>query len=530
MNFSFLQKDNHKTKRLTFVVVAVLIATLADLLFIREMPGINVFVFVFAYLFGFSAVALLTKNVQDRRFFLLSIPILFLSLSPALYTNLLVQSVGLIVLGISLIIYSLLLTLKNPNKHPIIFKNIPTITNIFDPLFKVKPLFADIFVWEKGKNTQKIIRKILLGLSISLPILAIFTILLSNADEVFRVYFVNFVDNFIDFNIFARVIRVVIGSVVIGSVWYVFIDQAHKLNHKETSVKKFDSIVVGIVLGLVNILFLAFVFIQVKYLFAGSPLDLDLTYAEYAKNGFFELVWVVLLSAVLHLIVFRSTSKHKTLILINIFQVSLISQVGVIAYSALMRMNMYQEAYGYTVKRLYVEWFIYVIIGLLLFSGIALFTKLSFQKFFNFSILVIFCAFVSVSLINVDYIIAKENVRRVVNDGKSLDIYYLLKLSPDAAPALLPFFEDEKLFNNVDIDVSGYPYVDGKEESTEKIGLPDLLEAYIGKSEERDSWPSWYYGKKNIQEIKDVYGLQIKRLLSEMTIKNTKGHRIKSTN
>ncbi|EKE06206.1 MAG: hypothetical protein ACD_19C00049G0001, partial [uncultured bacterium] len=73
MNFSFLQKDNHKTKRLTFVVVAVLIATLADLLFIREMPGINVFVFVFAYLFGFSAVALLTKNVQDRRFFLLSI-------------------------------------------------------------------------------------------------------------------------------------------------------------------------------------------------------------------------------------------------------------------------------------------------------------------------------------------------------------------------------------------------------------------------------------------------------------------------
>ncbi|PJA90550.1 MAG: hypothetical protein CO137_00035 [Candidatus Magasanikbacteria bacterium CG_4_9_14_3_um_filter_32_9] len=510
MNFFFLQKDNQRTKRLTFVIISIFIVTLADFLFIKQLPGINVFIVTFAYLFGFSAVALATKHVQNKKFFLLTIPILLLSLSSALYSNLLVQSVGLLVLSISLILYGLLLTLKNPDRHPIIFKNIPTITNIFDPLFKVKVLFTDIFVWEKGKKAQKIIRKILLGLGISLPILAIFTLLLLNADAVFKDFFINLTDNFVDFTIFDRIIRIVIGTVIIGTLWYVFIDQAHKLNHREANIKKFDSIVLGIILGSVNALFVAFVFIQIKYLFAGSPLDLDLTYAEYAKHGFFELVWVVLLSAVLHLIVFRSTSKHKTPILIKIFQVSLISQVGIIAYSALMRMNMYQEAYGYTVKRLYVEWFIYVIIGLLLFSGIALFAKLSFQKFFSRSLLLVFCAFVSVSLINVDYLIAKENVRRVIQDGESLDIMYLSTLSPDVVPALLPLFKDKELVTKVNTDY--LKKVSGK---VRIHSLEELISFYIRDIEKRNSWPSWYYGKKNLQEVKDVFDLRIKLLLEE---------------
>lgn len=502
MNLSFLQKDNQRTERLTFILVSLLVVALADFLFIKNFPGVNVLIITLAYLFGFSAIALTAKHVQDKKFLLLAIPIVLLSLAPVLYANLLVQSIGLIVLGSSLIVYSLLLTLKNPDKHPIIFKNIPTITNIFDPLFKVKPLFSDIFVWEKGKNTQEIIRKILLGLIISLPILAIFTLLLSTADEVFKGYLVNFVNNFIDFTIFARIIRIAIGTVVVGALWYVFIDQTHKLNHRETNIRKFDSIVVGIVLGLVNALFLAFVFIQIKYLFAGSPLDLDLTYAEYAKYGFFELVWVVLLSAVLHLIVFRSTSKHKTPIVINIFQVGLISQVGVIAYSALMRMNMYQEAYGFTVKRLYVEWFIYLVIGLLIFSGIALFIKLSFQKFFSYSILLVFCAFVVVSLMNVDYLIAKENVRRVIENDESLDILYLSTLSPDSAPALLPLFEDKEFKIKVNNDY--LKKINPKPSKPSIRSLNDLMNLYIKNIEKRDSWPSWYYGKNNLQDLKEA--------------------------
>ena len=49
----------------------------------------------------------------------------------------------------------------------------------------------------------------------------------------------------------------------------------------------------GIVLGLLNVLFLAFVIVQFRYLFGGAELvrvSTNLTYAEYARRGFIELV------------------------------------------------------------------------------------------------------------------------------------------------------------------------------------------------------------------------------------------------
>jgi hypothetical protein len=48
----------------------------------------------------------------------------------------------------------------------------------------------------------------------------------------------------------------------------------------------------SIVLGLLDILFLAFVLVQFRYLFGGAELvrvSTSLTYAEYARRGFFEL-------------------------------------------------------------------------------------------------------------------------------------------------------------------------------------------------------------------------------------------------
>ncbi len=47
-----------------------------------------------------------------------------------------------------------------------------------------------------------------------------------------------------------------------------------------------------------NLLFLAFVLVQLRFLFGGSGLEeqrVGLTYAEYARHGFFELVVVAVL-------------------------------------------------------------------------------------------------------------------------------------------------------------------------------------------------------------------------------------------
>ena len=55
----------------------------------------------------------------------------------------------------------------------------------------------------------------------------------------------------------------------------------------------------GVVLAAVDLLFLAFVAVQFRYLFGGTELVREVTglsYAEYARRGFFELVAVAALS------------------------------------------------------------------------------------------------------------------------------------------------------------------------------------------------------------------------------------------
>src|SRR5262249_52632232 len=54
----------------------------------------------------------------------------------------------------------------------------------------------------------------------------------------------------------------------------------------------------GVALGLLDALFLGFVLVQLRYFFGGSALVQEttgLTYAQYARRGFFELVTVAAL-------------------------------------------------------------------------------------------------------------------------------------------------------------------------------------------------------------------------------------------
>jgi hypothetical protein len=115
---------------------------------------------------------------------------------------------------------------------------------------------------------------------------------------------------------------------------------------------------VGIVLGLLDLLFLTFVVIQVRYLFGGAgrvAATAGLTYAEYARRGFFELVIVTALALPLlliaHWLLRAETRAHERLFkaLAGIMVVLLF----VVVASALQRMYLYQQEFGLTELRLY---------------------------------------------------------------------------------------------------------------------------------------------------------------------------------
>ncbi|HEX8127871.1 MAG TPA: DUF4173 domain-containing protein, partial [Pyrinomonadaceae bacterium] len=115
---------------------------------------------------------------------------------------------------------------------------------------------------------------------------------------------------------------------------------------------------VGVVLGLLNVLFACFVAVQFRYFFGGAARVMaitELTYSEYARRGFFELTWVAGLVLPL-LLGAHALLRKKSPAAVRIFRPLAGAQVAllfVIMASAIARMRLYQSAYGLTELRLY---------------------------------------------------------------------------------------------------------------------------------------------------------------------------------
>src|SRR5204862_978316 len=109
-------------------------------------------------------------------------------------------------------------------------------------------------------------------------------------------------------------------------------------------------------LGLLNTLFLLFVVVQLRYFFGGAALVEEtsgLTYAEYARRGFFELMTAsgrmlpILLGA--EALLHRAAAPQ-----VRVFRQLaglLLGLLAVIMASALQRMRLYVSAYGLSTDR-----------------------------------------------------------------------------------------------------------------------------------------------------------------------------------
>jgi hypothetical protein len=196
----------------------------------------------------------------------------------------------------------------------------------------------------------------------------------------------------------------------------------------------------GVVLGLLDTLFLSFVVVQIPYLFGGAAqvaASAGLTYSEYARSGFFELVAVTALALpVLLLAHWLLRAEGRTQV--RIFRAltgTLVALLFVVMASALQRMYLYTQEFGLTELRLYTTIFMLWIATVLVWS---LLTVLRDRRDrFAFGALVSgFAAILLINAINPDALIARVNISRM-EEGKRFDAYYLTYLSADAAPVLV---------------------------------------------------------------------------------------------
>jgi hypothetical protein len=303
----------------------------------------------------------------------------------------------------------------------------------FQAAFAAFPVLALIDIKSGVSNPR--VWGISRGALLAAPILLLFVVLFSSADANFSRYVLQVADLFSPEGLRQLVIIFVFSWLATGLLSGVY--QSPTISNKRSkSFLKMGTDDTAVFMGLITALFIAFVVLQLNYLFGGRETIVSttgLTLAAYARRGFFELVSVAGLTLIL-LVTISSTNCNQRVFrpLAGI----MIACVLVILLSAAQRLSLYISEFGLTIDRLTaVAAMIWLTIGLLLFSVTVLRGRI---RDFAAGLIVagITVGFIF-ALANPAAVVANVNIDRVVNDNKPIDINYLTFLGADAVPVIM---------------------------------------------------------------------------------------------
>lgn len=196
----------------------------------------------------------------------------------------------------------------------------------------------------------------------------------------------------------------------------------------------------GMVLAVVNLLFLSFMLVQLRYLFGGTEHVLataGLTYAEYARRGFFELVTVTALT--LPLLVGVTAAVHPESALERRIHralgTALVVLLLALVASAVGRMRLYQMEYGWTLPRVHATALMLWICGCIVWFAVT--ALRGDARRFAFGGITSGLALLGLlTAANPAALVVRANAARVAAGG-DFDAKHAASLSDDAIPALL---------------------------------------------------------------------------------------------
>jgi hypothetical protein len=302
---------------------------------------------------------------------------------------------------------------------------------------------------------------VLRGVLIALPVLVVFVALLATADLVFG----DIVEDALAWIDLERVAEYIgRGLVVLVSGIFFLGALITALRHREPReligeqepiVRPFIGFIeTAIVLGSVVLVFGLFGAIQLQYLFGGEAniTSAGYTYSEYARRGFGELVWAAFLSLGLIFALGhwgRRGDKKQSWIFVGL-STALVLMLGVALASALMRLQLYENAFGFTRLRTYTHVFIFWLAALLVAFLVLLFIE-RMRMFAPIAAAAALGFSATLSMVNVDDFIAAQNLARFEDTG-DLDIAYLAKLTPDALPTTIEWLETANIATPSDLN------------------------------------------------------------------------------
>ncbi len=302
---------------------------------------------------------------------------------------------------------------------------------------------------EPSGQRKKLIRQVLTGIAICVPLVLLVMTLLISADSIFANVFRTIFGEIILGQTFWDAVMMILLTVIVFFFSYMLIyyiqqkDLAQETPYREAAEPVAAITVTAVLSGI----YLLFCGIQIVYLFLGGAggmltLPAGITYSAYARSGFFQLLFVCMLNFMIVLVGNYRFQKHPVL---NVFLYLITGCTFVMIASSAMRMILYIQYQYLTFLRIFVLWALFVIA--LLMIGVTISIRRKEFPLFRYCVTVLTVCYVLFSFGRPDYFIAKVNTDNMEkrtqyeffsNSPVYKDQQYLAYyLCSDAAPVLI---------------------------------------------------------------------------------------------
>jgi hypothetical protein len=309
--------------------------------------------------------------------------------------------------------------------------------------FGVLPLIARDIPWtDLPVPGRRRLVSVGVGLALAVPLVAVFGALFAGADPVFGKLTAGALRIDPGVMISHGILTGVWGSIAAGVLAYAVLPEPRQPLRLQRlpDAPRLELWSVALPLALVEALFLLFVLVELRYFFGGAERVAaisGLTYAEYARSGFFELLAVAGLALLCLLAADRALREapDRERRLFRRLAAGLLVLVGVIVISALERMRLYVRAYGLSEIRVYAT----VAMGYVSFVSAwfaATVLRERRERFSFGALLGAYALLAGLNLANPDALIVRTNLDRGSVE-QPFDARYAASLGADAIPTLV---------------------------------------------------------------------------------------------
>jgi uncharacterized protein DUF4153 len=277
--------------------------------------------------------------------------------------------------------------------------------------------------------------------AIAIPVVAIFGILLASADRVFGDLVTPVLPHWSVEPVIGHVFFIALGIVAAAMLARATFGPRAPSVHfpwhpPQLGVAEWISVLAG-----VNALFALFVGVQFAVLFGGAHrlrVTAGLTYAQYARTGFLQLIAVAALALLVILGAWdlgRRVSARDRRVFLGLTTV-MVGFCGVILASALKRLLLYERAFGFTLSRfaatVVIAWVAFVLLAVLAAAW-----RGARDRVVAAVLTGAVAALLITNVVNPDRYIAQHNLARYERTGR-IDVDYLGNaMSADAMPVIV---------------------------------------------------------------------------------------------